>query len=227
MRLLLHRIAFDLGREFRFAGSPWVVEYFSRRRPGQPAPLPFLCGLTAHPARLTWFPPNATRANPARDWPLASLASGSTTSRNQAARYIVPPLGKTRGRRWSFVPGVATPSSPHPWFPHSERFFPMLNLVDDCSGLFTGSKLCQRKDHRNPDRQSAHPRPAGPLQRPRSPSRTAPDPAAGMGSGPERKTLRPASSAAVPLVGFCVERAHPHQSGPRWPRAHRHATPAD
>jgi hypothetical protein len=36
-------------------------------------------------------------------------------------------------------------ASPHRWFPHSKLSFPMLNLLDDCSRLFTGSKLYERE----------------------------------------------------------------------------------
>ena len=36
-------------------------------------------------------------------------------------------------------------ASPHRWFPHSQISFPMLNLLDDCSRLFTGSKIYQRE----------------------------------------------------------------------------------
>jgi len=36
-------------------------------------------------------------------------------------------------------------ASPHRWFPHSKRSFPMLNMLDDCSRLFTGSKLYERE----------------------------------------------------------------------------------
>ncbi len=36
-------------------------------------------------------------------------------------------------------------ASPHPFFPGSRRSFPMLNLIDDCSRLFTGSKIYQRE----------------------------------------------------------------------------------
>jgi len=32
-------------------------------------------------------------------------------------------------------------ASPHRWFPHSKHSFPMLNLLDDCSRLFTGAKI--------------------------------------------------------------------------------------
>ena len=36
-------------------------------------------------------------------------------------------------------------ASPHPFFPRSRKAFPMLNLIDDCSRLFTGSKLYERE----------------------------------------------------------------------------------
>lgn len=36
-------------------------------------------------------------------------------------------------------------ASPHRWFPHSKQSFPMLNMLDDCSRLFTGSKIYERE----------------------------------------------------------------------------------
>jgi hypothetical protein len=36
-------------------------------------------------------------------------------------------------------------ASPHRWFPHSKIAYPMLNMLDDCSRLFTGSKLYERE----------------------------------------------------------------------------------
>ena len=36
-------------------------------------------------------------------------------------------------------------ASPHRWFPHAKLSFPMLNLLDDCSRLFTGSKIYERE----------------------------------------------------------------------------------
>ena len=36
-------------------------------------------------------------------------------------------------------------ASPHRWFPHHKMAFPMLNMLDDCSRLFTGSKLYERE----------------------------------------------------------------------------------
>lgn len=36
-------------------------------------------------------------------------------------------------------------ASPHRWFPHSKLSFPMLNLLDDCSRLFTGAKIYERE----------------------------------------------------------------------------------
>lgn len=36
-------------------------------------------------------------------------------------------------------------ASPHRWFPHSKLSLPMLNMLDDCSRLFTGSKIYERE----------------------------------------------------------------------------------
>lgn len=36
-------------------------------------------------------------------------------------------------------------ASPHRWFPSCSQLFPMLNMLDDCSRLFTGSKIYQRE----------------------------------------------------------------------------------
>jgi hypothetical protein len=36
-------------------------------------------------------------------------------------------------------------ASPHCWFPHSKISYPMLNMLDDCSRLFTGSRLYERE----------------------------------------------------------------------------------
>ena len=36
-------------------------------------------------------------------------------------------------------------ATPHRWFPHSQHSFPMLNMLDDCSRLFTGSKIYERE----------------------------------------------------------------------------------
>ena len=36
-------------------------------------------------------------------------------------------------------------ASPHRWFPHAKHSFPMLNMLDDCSRLFTGSKIYERE----------------------------------------------------------------------------------
>jgi hypothetical protein len=36
-------------------------------------------------------------------------------------------------------------ATPHRWFPGSKFSFPMLNMLDDCSRLFTGSKIYERE----------------------------------------------------------------------------------
>lgn len=37
-------------------------------------------------------------------------------------------------------------ASPHRYFPSSRRLWPMLNMIDDCSRLFTGSKLYEHEN---------------------------------------------------------------------------------
>ena len=32
-------------------------------------------------------------------------------------------------------------ATPHPWFPNSPNLFPMLNMLDDCSRVFTQNEL--------------------------------------------------------------------------------------
>jgi hypothetical protein len=36
-------------------------------------------------------------------------------------------------------------ATPHAWFPNCPRLFPMLNMLDDCSRVFTGSKIYERE----------------------------------------------------------------------------------
>lgn len=36
-------------------------------------------------------------------------------------------------------------ATPHRWFPNSSQLFPMLNMLDDCSRVFTGSKIYERE----------------------------------------------------------------------------------
>ena len=36
-------------------------------------------------------------------------------------------------------------ATPHQWFPKSSQLFPMLNMLDDCSRVFTGSKIYERE----------------------------------------------------------------------------------
>lgn len=36
-------------------------------------------------------------------------------------------------------------ATPHPWFPNCSQLFPMINMLDDCSRVFTGSKIYERE----------------------------------------------------------------------------------
>jgi hypothetical protein len=89
---------------------------------------------------------------------------------SEALRLHAFKLDRAQVRRWAIENGLAHPvppkrvlapvrrwqraqigelwqldASPHRWFPHSRIAFPMLNLLDDCSRLFTGSKLYERE----------------------------------------------------------------------------------
>jgi hypothetical protein len=89
---------------------------------------------------------------------------------SEALRLQAFKLDRAQVRRWAIEQGLAHPvppkrvrapvrrwqraqigelwqldASPHRWFPHSQLAFPMLNMLDDCSRLFTGSKLYERE----------------------------------------------------------------------------------
>ncbi len=36
-------------------------------------------------------------------------------------------------------------ATPHAWFPNCSQLFPMLNMLDDCSRVFAGSKIYERE----------------------------------------------------------------------------------
>ena len=36
-------------------------------------------------------------------------------------------------------------ATPHAWFPNCPQLFPMINMLDDCSRVFTGSKIYERE----------------------------------------------------------------------------------
>jgi hypothetical protein len=89
---------------------------------------------------------------------------------SEALRLHSFKLDRAQVRRWAIKNGLAHPlppkrvpapvrrwqrarigelwqldASPHRWFPGSKIAFPMLNMLDDCSRLFTGSKLYERE----------------------------------------------------------------------------------
>jgi hypothetical protein len=89
---------------------------------------------------------------------------------SEALRLHSFKLDRAQVRRWALENGLAHPvppkrvlapirrwqraqigelwqldASPHRWFAHSKIAFPMLNMLDDCSRLFTGSKLYERE----------------------------------------------------------------------------------
>jgi hypothetical protein len=97
-------------------------------------------------------------------------ASSYSFAASEALRLYHFKLDRAQVRRWAIQNKLAPPSkasqapapirrwqrsqigelwqldaSPHPYFPHSEKLFPMLNLIDDCSRVLTGSKIYHRE----------------------------------------------------------------------------------
>jgi hypothetical protein len=67
---------------------------------------------------------------------------------NKLAHAVPPKRVRAPVRRWQRAQIGELwqlDASPHRWFPHAKIVFPMLNLLDDCSRLFTGSKLYERE----------------------------------------------------------------------------------
>ena len=67
---------------------------------------------------------------------------------NQLAHAVPPKRVLAPVRRWQRArigELWQLDASPHRWFPTSKIAFPMLNMLDDCSRLFVGSKLYQRE----------------------------------------------------------------------------------
>lgn len=73
-----------------------------------------------------------------RHWAMANdLAHGKAPRRPQAPvrRWQRSQIGEL----WQLD------ATPHRWFPPSDAQFPMLNMLDDCSRVFVGSKLYERE----------------------------------------------------------------------------------
>jgi hypothetical protein len=67
---------------------------------------------------------------------------------NQRAHAVPPKRVLAPVRRWQRArigELWQLDASPHRWFPTSKIAFPMLNMLDDCSRLFVGSKLYERE----------------------------------------------------------------------------------
>jgi hypothetical protein len=67
---------------------------------------------------------------------------------NHLAHAVPPKKVRAAVRRWQrqrIGELWQLDASPHRWFPASNLAFPMLNMLDDCSRLFTGSKLYERE----------------------------------------------------------------------------------
>ncbi len=89
---------------------------------------------------------------------------------SEVLRLCDYPLDRAQVRRWAIEHHLAHPrpnprpsapvkrwqrsrigelwqldATPHPWFPNSPRLFPLLNMLDDCSRVFTGAKIYERE----------------------------------------------------------------------------------
>ena len=67
---------------------------------------------------------------------------------NNLAHRVAPKRIRAAVRRWQRTQIGELwqlDASPHHWFPSSDIAYPMLNMLDDCSRLFTGSKLYERE----------------------------------------------------------------------------------
>jgi hypothetical protein len=97
-------------------------------------------------------------------------ASSYSFAASEVLRKCNFKLDRAQVRRWAIQNGIARPhkpstpraairrwqrsrigelwqldASPHRYFPNSRRAFPMLNLIDDCSRVFTGCKVYERE----------------------------------------------------------------------------------
>lgn len=116
--------------------SPWpqpVVELL-RKRLGSSPPCPYSFA-ASEALRLHAFKLDRAQV---RRWALENQLAHPVP-----AKRVLAPVRRWQrariGELWQLD------ASPHRWFPHSKRSFPMLNMLDDCSRLFTGSKIYERE----------------------------------------------------------------------------------
>ena len=116
----------------------------------QPWPAPVLALLQK---RLACSPPcpysfAASEALRLHDFRLDRAQVRRWAIENKLAHAVPPKKIRAAVRRWQRAQLGELwqlDASPHRWFPHSPTAFPMLNLLDDCSRVFTGSKLYERE----------------------------------------------------------------------------------
>jgi len=116
------------------AAWPLAVTDLLKKRLGCSPPCPYSFA-ASEALRLHAFKLDRAQVRP---WALA----------NQLAHAVPSKKVRAAVRRWQRdqIGELWQPdASPHRWFPPSERSFPMLNLLDDCSRLFTGSKIYERE----------------------------------------------------------------------------------
>jgi hypothetical protein len=116
--------------------SPWpqpVVELL-RKRLGSSPPCPYSFA-ASEALRLHAFKLDRAQV---RRWALDNHLAHPVP-----AKRVLAPVRRWQrariGELWQLD------ASPHRWFPSVNRAFPMLDMLDDCSRLFTGSKLYERE----------------------------------------------------------------------------------
>jgi hypothetical protein len=116
--------------------SPWpqpVVELL-RKRLGCSPPCPYSFA-ASEALRLHHFKLDRAQV---RRWALENQLAHPVP-----AKRVLAPVRRWQrariGELWQLD------ASPHRWFPHSKLSFPMLNMLDDCSRLLTGSKIYERE----------------------------------------------------------------------------------
>jgi hypothetical protein len=124
------------GRSGGDHASPWpqpVVELL-RKRLGCSPPCPYSFA-ASEALRLHAFKLDRAQV---RRWALENQLAHPVP-----AKRVLAPVRRWQrariGELWQLD------ASPHHWFPAVHRAFPMLNMLDDCSRLFTGSKLYERE----------------------------------------------------------------------------------
>ena len=147
-RLYARATAYNTARAQKSA-APWTPGT-SGGNHAKPWPAPVLALLQK---RLASSPPcpysfAASEALRLHDFKLDRAQVRRWALENKLAHAVPPKKVRAAVRRWQRAQlgeRWQLDASPHRWFPTSPQPFPMLNMLDDCSRVFTGSKLYARE----------------------------------------------------------------------------------